>query len=102
MPRTKRGYFHINCVYWGRVWLAPVVHTNSCAKAMGDEAMTAQSKDLNAIRIFAKPGGEAGPRAKIAGVAPRAGFDYPATPRGSTANFNVYYDDTTLGANGAA
>lgn len=64
--------------------------------------MTAQTKDLNVIRIFAKPGGEAGLRAQIAGVAPRAGFDYPATPRGSTANFNVYYDDTTLGANGAA
>lgn len=32
-------------------------------------------------------------------VLPRVGFDYPATLRGSTANFNVYYD-SNLGANG--
>lgn len=41
-------------------------------------------------------------RSQIAALPPRVGFDYPATLRGSTAHFNVYYDDTTLGANGAA
>src|SRR5215472_10896136 len=33
-------------------------------------------------------------------LAPAMGFDYPATLRGSTANFNVYYDPG-LGAGGA-
>lgn len=62
----------------------------------------APPKDLGSVRIFAKPGTEAALKARIQQVAVRVGFDYPATLRGSTAHFNVYYDNTTLGANGAA
>jgi hypothetical protein len=45
--------------------------------------------------VFAPPGTYVAER-----VAPRVGFDYPTTLRGSTAHFNVYYDPA-LGANGA-
>ena len=44
--------------------------------------------------VFAPPGTHVAER-----VAPRVGFDYPTTLRGSTAHFNVYYDPA-LGANG--
>ncbi len=36
---------------------------------------------------------------RVVPAAPKVGFDYPATLRGSTSHFNVYYDPS-LGANG--
>jgi hypothetical protein len=59
-------------------------------------------KDGGRLRILAKPGEEKALYAHIERVARRVGFDYPATLCGSTNHFKVYYDDTTLGANGAA
>jgi len=44
--------------------------------------------------VLAPPGTQVAER-----VAPRVGFDYPTTLRGSTAHFQVYYDPA-LGANG--
>src|SRR5579864_4743171 len=48
--------------------------------------------------VFAKPHGLA-PERPAPAAAGRVGFDYPATLRGNTAHFNVYYDPG-LGANG--
>lgn len=51
---------------------------------------------------MAKRGTEQALRLRVARAAPRDHFDYPAILRGTTPHFNVYYDDTALGANGAA
>jgi hypothetical protein len=63
-----------------------------------------QARDVGTLRIFAKPGMEEAliRQARDRAAAAPMGFDFPATFRGSTAHFNVYYDDTTLGATGAA
>lgn len=53
------------------------------------------------ISIFAKPAVEDAITSRMAAVLGSAPFRYPATLRGSTPNFNVYYDNTTLGGNGA-
>ncbi|MEO7039150.1 MAG: hypothetical protein ABI186_03875, partial [Candidatus Elarobacter sp.] len=54
-----------------------------------------------AVRIMQTPRGEVHALVSTrAGAAPRVGFDYPATLRGSTAHFNVYYDTTSLPVSG--
>ena len=70
-------------------------------KAGATSVLEAPPRDISTVRILAKPGMEEPLRAQLTRIAPRVGFDYPATMRGSTPHFNVYYDDTTLGATGA-
>lgn len=60
-------------------------------------ATTMERQGSGLIRIFRHPQSMLLDRAIPA--APKVGFDYPATLRGSTSHFNVYYDPS-LGANG--
>jgi hypothetical protein len=68
---------------------------------MAIAAKQVPAHDLTHLRIFARPGAEEHIVSQAHQAVDRVGFDFPATLRGSTAHFNVYYDDTTLGSTGA-
>ncbi|GAC1410289.1 MAG: hypothetical protein NVSMB64_19350 [Candidatus Velthaea sp.] len=64
-------------------------------------AATADMTGAASTRIMQSPQGEVHALLSTrVGAGPRVGFDYPATLRGNTAHFNVYYDATSLPVNG--